>query len=442
MTKINFIDENLILCETDFSVDERQFIELMIGENIQLEFLDCDIRSILCDLINRHNQFGLQSGFAVETQFPNTQKMFRSVAELLLSDLQPFAFSGSFAASEMEPLQAQIVCTQSSHLSASITRFASPLGFNTSVIAISEKLILYLNYFFSKFCLLTSNDRYHKALSADHPIMDTRSYDDTEMLIDIVNGAENFASVGVATAEIYDPAPFLGEPYDLCERIEGARQFLVLHEIGHILFSSVSRKDIDCRFQICFPYLGKIAHVDNLQLKLSETIQDILKKSGITAHPKLVEECWCDSYALLRILERFHRNESEVELLYKTENALVGIFKLFFMFDIIERGIHDISTEIHQEIHVRAWVLFQIVCTTINYQHLSKTLHRNLRLFDNAYQFFGGLGFSPTEGNITLNILTSTRVSKFGRGFLNNIFYSMTSGERNAWTSIYKVLRS
>lgn len=109
--------------------------------------------------------------------------------------------------------------------------------------------------------------------------------------------------------------PHIAWPYDFCEQVEGARRFILAHELAHCIFSDPLRP----------------TRVDAL-------IPEDLAKWGGPAHR---EEYWCDAFAIDALL-RIYEGQPMVDTAFsEVENGIVGILLYFTILDIVNAALGE-----------------------------------------------------------------------------------------------------
>jgi hypothetical protein len=289
--------------------------------------------------------------------------------------------------------------------SQEVTASAISSNSGSAGIVINTPLVYFLNSFFSKYSIISSHTVGAGCLEEHEEVMASDAYSDAAILSSIFNEAEVFYNKQFIRKPI--SPPYMGAPYDPCERVEGARRFIILHEIGHLL-------------------------ADRWRAQGDEGI-DIFKnnltKNGMPMSPEQAEswaiELWCDEFAVRTFNQVYKDRLADDEVLYESANQTCGVLLLLFMIHLLETGFRTFDNP--SVMRPPAKWRYHVVLQTMNqlklYQHnhvarASESFRWNLK---NAEQFlFAGLGADPRSG--PLCVLLPTILSPFGLDISRAIF--------------------
>jgi tetratricopeptide (TPR) repeat protein len=413
------------------------FVADLFDGTIVSEIWDCDIRSIFHELIIAHNEYLTTIGDPPEQGFQGLEAHPTTLAALVCEDMQRIHRHVPIAVPPEPILVTEI---NSNTLSAQLLDITVDGG-SMRVIGFHSPLMRYINDFFPKFHIMLS-DRYARCLPQHRHLLERVDYDDDQLLLSLYNNAEILVNPS-ASKQMNGPR-FLGEPYDLCEQIEGARKFAMLHEFGHAWYRDLKTGKPDPtldsalakRFMSGLQYSIAQALGANENSSMSEMLAKVLFVQGVRDPRRVqhfVEELWCDLYAFMVIEKLFYGRLKSAPVTHECCNTLLGIMDLFFMLSIIEKGIgaYDRATSNYPPVDLRAKFLFEYIWSSplfANGQVCNPVLRR-AKSYKAAYQVFCGSGRSGPAG--IAKILVA--LTPFGRQFRQSLFDDILS---NHWSSI------
>jgi hypothetical protein len=165
----------------------------------------------------------------------------------------------------------------------------------------------------------------------------------------------------------------LGSPYNYCEQVDGARRFLLGHEIGHSVFRMTDQAAVSA-------YVQEFV----AQLKLPHQALDSL----------WIEELLCDWFSLNAIFATYAEAALEGPMLYELENALIGILTFFAVFDMVNGAfVADSPIHSHPPPLVRMEFIRELIKRHPMYlrsQQLNQTLPYNWGLLMTFLHFTAG----------------------------------------------------
>jgi hypothetical protein len=278
--------------------------DLADGEIID-ELWECDIISSLADLISNHNEFRKEPPNPIDTEpkFENISYKKEKLSNLLYDDFKYLSKSSMIPENLKDNIFFLQVHAPNPNAQVLELNYCDESKY---VILFRTPLIYFLHSFYSKFNILTSPYTHAECLPMHDSVMNSESYSDFSLWLKIFQDFEVFFYKSKIVSPI--SPPHLASPYNYCEAIEGARRFLLAHEIGHLIYSRDSNNELVTHF---------------IEIGLDKQIAE-----------KYAEELWCDSFALKTILSIYE--ESSGSLLWELENTLHGILLFFSAFDLVE----------------------------------------------------------------------------------------------------------
>ena len=334
------------MCENSLivplNVSAAPFISDLFDGTTLNEQWDCDIRSILHDLIKAHNEYVASIGDPPEESFLQSASRPTTLASLICQDMKYIA---QHVPTAMPTGRVFVTEINSSTLAAELLDIT---GTETSyrVLGFHSGLIMYLNDFFPKFHIMLS-DRYARCLPQHRSIMEGKEYEDSSLLLSLYNNAEVLMNPSAVTH--LDGPAFLGEPFDVCEQVEGSRRFAILHEFGHVWYRDIKIRDannlldntLGQRFASrSFYYIAMAMGVD-ANSGAAAILSEVAATRGVRGAERIrqvAEELWCDLYAFTVIEQLFRGRLRRMATVYECGNAVVGVMDLFFLLSVIERG--------------------------------------------------------------------------------------------------------
>jgi hypothetical protein len=283
------------------------------GPIIEEEWL-CDVIAANAELIALHNGERIRQGLPVEPKFNGITPEPMHLQELLMRD---YTFLAQGEPSLRNPMGRYI-----------LVEIAAPYPQSEYCQVEIENNIFHLIFFrgpllhlihsaFSKVMMLLVQDRYDGCLEQHRPFLAGDIYSDLNLLIGFFNDIE----VLFDHKRIFTPVapPHLNNPYDYCENVEGARRFLLGHEIGHAHFH---------------PIPETIAFAEALMV------------GGIEPHMAEAwsEEFWCDKFALWTMMDIYEDLYDGGQLTeargFELHNALAGMLLLLSLMEMARIAVN------------------------------------------------------------------------------------------------------
>ena len=416
--------------------------DLDVGPLIETEWL-CDVTAANASVIRMHNAYGESQGKLVEEKFRSVSGEPRRLQELLREDFRYLSRgltsladrAGQFAFVEIagpDP-NAYVVRAEQFDLPFHIICFRSPL-------------LYFLHSSYSKLFILTHSSRHADCLPEHDPVMDGEEYSDTSLLAGLFNDIECLFDLRYLSLPINPP--HLADPFEYCERVEGARRFVLGHEIGHAVYPShvlYDRAQVNDSFlpaynlDICQFLAGRILW-DEETLRVfrhdPEEAWDwkddlvrlaLLLKSDESLSSGWEEEFWCDSFSLHTILQGYGEAELEGPPLYELENTLVGILMFFTVMDIVEVVLHrhKVIVPTHPPALLRREAIRNLVKLHPLYErnpNIRDTLGRNWRLLNSFRMFAGGANAPPVHSDLWSTFAFRDKLTSFGLDAYRSLF--------------------
>ncbi len=384
----------------------------VIDGELYFEPWDCDIRSINADLIQDHNRALIADGGVAEPGFENYNPNPKPLADLIADDIRHILnpLPGLFS----ESREVLILEAWSQDVNAQV--LLRPSG--GDVIAFHTPTVAYLNSFCTRMQILLSFDTYAGCLPEHRTAMEAPDYEDLPLIISIFNDAEIFVN---ATYQRQPPSPrYLGDPYDFCQIVEGARRFMVAHELAHLLADEWRAHD------------DGFAKLRNAFQNEAFGFTDIQRENWVTEH-------WCDEFAIRTFNQLYLHSAEDPVQMHEATNAICGVLTFFWMLDFLETGLntHNNFDRHFPPAHSRFHYVREIIKQLRFYMndHTKRIVGSLYERLCGARRVFGGQGFDPKRGSMAF--LLPVHLSDFGRGLARNIFEGMVAetfrGRPGAW---------
>ncbi len=379
----------------------QKTIENITGGTIFEESWESDILSSLADHIQEHNRFRQKSGEELEPKFVNLRKGLFPLAEVAKRDFN------------LLKVNVPILQQMEEHLAflevygANPNAHTFPLEYNGNrkiYVALRTPLIYFIHSFFSKAFILMYDSRLCDCLPEHDKIMKSDKYSDQSLIAGIFNDIEIFFD----KKRISNPImPFhLGTPYDYCEFVEGARKFVIAHELSHWI---IDPKQIE---------------------RIAENSKGIMSAEWIT-------EIQCDSAALEIIFANYSKERLTNTEFYELINAIKGVILFFYALDTVEMAFdnnyssgfsygEEVDTEMsHPPASTRVEFLYKWMNNHevyTNNKELQTIIKRYVRRLNTFRRFLGGNGIPAIE----LDSYKS-KMTPFGKEAFRRIFYRIAS---------------
>jgi len=295
--------------------DEELMIEAELRRNVSESFGPvaeevewvCDVKEATFDTIASCNEYLRSQGRIEEDKFRNVTGKHSSISDLLRQDYEYLAASPKFTILRSLASQIRFYETERAVPNAGIVTLHLPdkLAF---AIVFNSQMISLLNATFSKIYIITHDFRHAGCIPKFDDQMQEPAYMDTQLLLGIFRDLEDLF-VNEEPYVLVNP-PHLASPYDYCERVDGARRFIVGHEIAHIFYEgSKSAIEVD--------------------MERFKTLDPRIKEAW-------ERELWCDALGLNFLMGRSEDPKLTGVALYEMENALVGILTYFTFMEVVE----------------------------------------------------------------------------------------------------------
>lgn len=389
-----------------------QVAELVSGR-IETEPWDCDIRAILSPLIEQHQAAVVAQGGAREPGFDPYPIAAKPLSTLILKDIDHLTTLHGIL--ENGPALSVIEAFSQS-VNAQIIS-ADVGGHARNLIVFHTPLVYLLNSFFSKLDILNADDVYAGCIDEHRALMEGEAYDDLQLIAGIYRDIEVLVDRSFIRKPL-DP-PYLGSPFDLCERVEGARRFIVAHEISHTF--------IDHPFA---------------QNAMATYRANLTQSMGTALSPQQIEhwaeELWCDESAIAALNFLYKDQLGDPATVHRVTNGLQGVITFFFLLYLLEIGFkRDLKVLVGAHFPM-AEMRYKVVRETLKGSHLFQNHHvsshvsRFHQRLDTVQMAIGGAGVSPKHGNLANAI--QPLLNDFSREFYRAV-YEQIRTEDSPWSS-------
>lgn len=288
--------------------DLIEIAENFLKGKIYLEEWDCDIFSIMSDVISQHNAYKKRiKNVGPEPKFSDLSNYEIRFADLLKKDFHLLLKEHPL----FEELEEKLVFGE--HYTNRPNAHNISLNDGRTFIIFNTPLIHFIHSFYSKVFIVTSQYRHSDCIPDHDEIMSTDEYSDEGLISSLINDIEVFYDAKILKKGI---TPFhYGSPYDFCERVEGTRRFILAHELGHTLFNNAD--------------LSAAAEELALQYQLD---MDVALSWAL--------EIYCDIFGLDIIIGQGTNTPLIGPELYEKENHLIGIIQFFYTLEVIEVALN------------------------------------------------------------------------------------------------------
>ncbi len=306
---------------------------------------DCNIRSVLSDLITLHNADLEGKDPDVFGQFPPTKNRPMTTAELMSED---FAYLRNMNGTSFPTDGIAFEQVTSSKPNSQIINFKRQAQ-SISVVCFNSSFFYHVNRILMRLRMLMLIERNLAVLDQHRPIIASSNYDDKCLYLFLLQDIEALMT-GSPPAEP-DPAPYLMSPYEICEEIEGARRFVLCHELSHLLYPNhlsdlhlqKMRERLKTSF-LCYQLDKDSLARSVLKLPPHEFISSALTRWAEAADLALTEgairrwteELWCDLHAILMLEQSYEPLMGSKKTLFEVENMFIGIMQMFILFQFME----------------------------------------------------------------------------------------------------------
>lgn len=315
----------------------NQIYYYMYGGNLIDDFYLCDPKSILATQINKYND----SALGVDSvTFKNIIAKEKRVKDLLKEDFDGLVknnpillqFSDMILFAESDTCEPEaVVITEK--IASNSQGAKSELYY---VIVSRNKLNLIFSIS-TKLDMICQNSKTLEALQEYQARLESQEWADSEIYKEII---EEVCNVKNEPLEIQGKFPYIYSPYDLCEYVDGARKFIVAHEVAHIAvrgYSSIFTEEL-----------------------ISEIFDPILihPMFGIKNMEEIntLDELIYDASALDYIIAPLYGKNLNQDDVYEIGNHLVGMrlyFNILFLIEVLNNPKNSLHpSSIWREMHV------------------------------------------------------------------------------------------
>jgi hypothetical protein len=426
--------------------------DLNVGALVETEWL-CDVTDANASVIRMHNSYGESHGKIVEEKFRSVSGQPRRLQDLLRGDYR--YLSRGRTSLDDQAARFAFLEIAGPHPNAFIFR-AEQFDLPVHVICFRSPLLFFLHSAFSKIFILTNLNRHADCLPEHDSVMDGEEYSDTSLLAGLFNDIELLFDLRYLSLSI--SPPHLADPFEYCERVEGARRFILGHEIGHAVYASHFAQECahisesmlpNNDLNLCEFLAGRILW-DKDTLNLLRTNSDessdwkeglvkltLLLKSDESLSSGWAEEFWCDWFSLNSILQVYGDAELEGPALFELENALIGIITFFTVMDIVDVVLmnHKVIGPTHPPALLRREAMRKTVKQHPIYQRnptLHSTLGRNWQVLNAFREFAGGANAPPVHSDLWDTFAFRDKLTNFGLDAYRSLF------DATVWESLIK----
>ena len=309
-----------------------QIYKYMYGGNFIDDFYLCDSKSILANQIKKYNDSELNID---SDSFNNIDAKEKRVKDLLREDFEELVkhnptlldFSSIISFEESDVCEPEIVVVTE--------KIASDSKGNKSelhyVIVSRNKLRLIFNAI-AKLDMVCKMPKTLEALQEYHTTLESKEWADSEIYKELI---KEICNIKNGPLKAQGKFPYIYSPYDLCEYVDGARKFMVAHEVAHIArpgFYSLPQFTEERVSEIWDP---NIVH-PMFGIKNMEEL-------------KTLGELTFDSIALDYIIAPLYRKDLVQDDVYEVGNHLVGMrfyFNILFLIEALntpKNSLHPFS---------------------------------------------------------------------------------------------------
>lgn len=369
------------------------------GELIESPWL-CDVLALHADLIERHNRRGEAKGIPREAKFAVRREPL-PLRDLLAQDFFYLSL-GSAALQELRDryIFAEVALRQPDALCLELPLRDGP----AFVVAFHSPLLYLINSSLSKIGLLIWDEWYGDCLPEDVKTVLSHAYSTHGLLAAFFNDIE----VLFDAKRLYLPFQpnHIGSPFNYCEQVEGARRFVLAHELGHSLYHHELRPHaIEASVE---------SDAENSQCRSAESVGDRLlepweetmaeiRAIDARRRKRTHEERWCDAFAMRTILSIYEGRQLTDPERFELENTLVGIMMLFFLYEVVEvvlSKLYDRSRS-HTSSRARCERIRAIIKASSTFEtteNLKRVLEINWSMLNALRRFAGGMTQSVADG--------------------------------------------
>jgi hypothetical protein len=327
----------------DLDQSLRQAVLAAISDPFVTTPWHCDVLSAHAELIGLHTDYARELGHGVEPKFAAVKSKPQRLEQLLWDDY-------TFLCKGIKWLDGYSECYTLGEIAGAspYAQFIDLSEENTLhfVILFRGVLLRFVHSSFSKLNTLLYSDKHADCIPQHDSLLEGDDYSDSSLVAGIFGDIEMYFDKGLSTTQI--TPRHLASPYNYCERVEGARRFLLGREIVR-------------------PWYSKM--VNDEFIKSSNNLFDSLGLADQTS-PRWMEELWCDSLGLMAIINAYSEAELSGPLLYELENAIIGVIQLLTLLDLVDCALlqPDASRPSRPPALIRRDVVRQLIKSHPNYQ--------------------------------------------------------------------------
>lgn len=373
----------------------KEFLETQFQGQIIRRPWRCDVKAANASVIHAHNRSRERRGESVEPKFAFVEPTPGRLADLLARDFEHLCQGVPWLAKDAQQFVfVEIAGPSPNAVVISVEGEGEPLH----AIGFRACLLRFLHAVYSKMWELSGGTRYEGCLEEHKHILAREEYSDTRLLAGFYNDIEMLFDQQRLFVPI-DP-PHWTEPYDYCGRVEGARRFILSHEIGHAIW------------------------LDQDRSLLAGTLSEY-RLSQEQAH-QWAEELWCDTFALQSLLAVYGLEPLEGTRLYDAEDLVVGVLQYMILMDTVELVLseHEVIAFDHppsalRELYLRTAIKeHPLYENSPDFRASVQKVWRRLRVFS---RFIGGIGTPEQNGRMWSKPELLSGLSPFGRAAYNTI---------------------
>lgn len=372
----------------------------------------CDVRAANADLINLHNAERLAQGMYVEPKFKELASEPTHLRDLLAKD---FDFIASGEPALRKPTSRYLfVEVEKPRPQAEYAPFPSD-GAVYHIIYFRSPLLHLVHSTFSKIMMMLQHTRDEGCLDQHRDLLMHESYSDRNLFIGFLNDIE----VLYDHRKLFTPVSpkHLTIPYDYCEVVEGARRFLLAHELAHSIIVPDELSDF-------FTHEFTMGKVDEQM-----------------ARAWAIELC-CDRIAVGVILDAYQKlydsGNWPDSLGYELANSLNGMLLVLALLEMVQIATRKqrVLSKSHPPPDLRMRIVRGVIKGHPLYTalpNLARQLQeswwhlqefRNLKLFTHIATHYAEMAILMDEGKLTPSALPPTKRS-IGR-HRSNVMISAT----------------
>ena len=353
----------------------------------------CDVIGATAALIGQHNEHRRRQGQPVEDKFRDPASRPTRLRELLWADYdalcrgQPalMEHAGAFVITEVaRPYPSAFILA-----AASATRVVP-------IVCFPSPLLRFIHSAFSKVATLIDDEVTAGCLPEHEAALRGEAYTDTSLLAGLFNDVELiFASESLG---VPIRPPHLAAPYDYCEFVEGARRFVLAHELSHAFYPNAPEVT---------------AHLAALGVPPERAA-------------RWAEELWCDYSAVHMLVDSYEASRRGEPQRWELQNMLVGVLMLFAIWDVARLAV-DLHTRMdgdHPPAMLRLHYVRSTLKRTVVQRHpwLADPMGSAWQRVNAFHDFAGGFDYGPAHGRSWNRADFYRRLTPFGLRIYQAVF--------------------